>query len=62
MILTRPCGHREGIPGPENKERFLRESGRRCRKCREERRSGKGAENRDWLPRPMAMARDLWRE
>ena len=65
MFLTRHCGHREDVPIPENKEVFLRECGRRCRKCRGKRpgtTAGKAAGIRDRLPRAMSMARDMWKE
>ena len=65
MVLTRHCGHREDVPTPEDKDGFSRECRLRCRKCRGKSpgtAAGKAAEIRDWVPRPMAMARDMYRE
>jgi hypothetical protein len=67
MILKRYCGHSENVPDPETKKKWLMEKGRLCRKCR----SGKSRimgnaqtieNHRWWVPRPMAMAMDLYRE
>ena len=65
MVLTRRCGHREDVPTPEDKDGFSRECRLRCRECRGKSpgtTAGKAAGIRDWLPRPMAMARDMYRE
>ena len=65
MVLTRHCGHREDVPIPENKMVFSRECRLRCRKCRGKRpgtTTGKAAGIRDWVPREMEMARDMWNE
>ena len=65
MVLTRRCGHREDVPIPEGKEVFSRECRLRCRKCRGKSpgtAAGKAAGIREWVPRPMAMARDMYRE
>ena len=35
MLLKRYCGHLEKIAVPGSAEKFLMESGRQCRKCRE---------------------------
>ena len=64
MLLKRPCGHSENTPDLETKKKGLLEKGRLCRKCRES--SGPGTKTgffgRERLPRPMAMAMDLWNE
>ncbi len=64
MVLKRPCGHSENIPDLETKKKGLLKKGRLCRKCRES--SGPGTKTgffgRERLPRPMAMAMDLWNE
>ncbi len=64
MILKRPCGHSENIPDPERKKNRLLEKGRLCRKCRDSSapRTKTGLFGRERLPRPMAMAMDLWNE
>ena len=64
MVLKRYCGHNEDVEEPENGETFLMERGRYCRKCKNAfKPAQKSAETgRDKLPRPMAMARDLWNE
>ncbi len=64
MILKRSCGHSENIPALEVKKKGLLEKGLSCRKCRESNslRTKAGLFGGEKLPRPMAMARDLWNE
>lgn len=67
MRIKRYCGHEEVINDPETKDKFLMERGRKCRKCRvtEARgtESARIAQSRRWdVPRPMAVAMDIYRE